>query len=71
MPIDERLVKRKTVKAEKKARVLKSQTVFKGRVFEVKREDLVEPSGIKTTREIIAHPGSVVVLPAFRTKESS
>jgi ADP-ribose pyrophosphatase len=52
-------------KAEKKAKILKSETVFKGKVFEVKREELREPSGIETTREIIVHPGSVVVLPVF------
>ena len=52
-------------KAEKKAKILKSETVFKGKVFEVKREELREPSGIETTREIIVHPGSVVALPVF------
>jgi len=48
-----------------KARVLSSETLFKGRVFTLKRDRVSEPSGIVTTREIIEHPGSVVVLPVL------
>ena len=54
--------KRKSGKS-RKARVLSSETLFKGRVFALKRDRVAEPSGIVTTREIIVHPGSVVVLP--------
>jgi ADP-ribose pyrophosphatase len=39
--------------------------MFKGRVFQVRRDQLVEPGGPKVTREIVTHPGSVVVLPVF------
>lgn len=49
----------------KKARVLSSETLFKGRVFVLKRDRVAEPSGIIAVREIIAHPGSVVVLPVL------
>ena len=49
----------------KGAKILSSQTIFQGRVFSLKREELVEPSGLTVTREIIAHPGSAVVLPVF------
>ena len=52
-------------KRSKKARVLKSETIFRGRVFELKRDRVAEPSGIVTMREIIVHPGSVVVLPVL------
>jgi ADP-ribose pyrophosphatase len=55
---------RKATKA-KKAKVLESETLFKGRVFTLKRDRVAEPSGIVTTREIIDHPGSVVVLPVL------
>jgi ADP-ribose pyrophosphatase len=48
-----------------KARVLSSETIFKGRVFELRRDRVAEPSGIVTMREIIVHPGSVVVLPVL------
>jgi ADP-ribose diphosphatase len=49
----------------RKARVVRSKTIFKGRVFMLKRDRVAEPSGIVTTREIIVHPGSVVVLPVL------
>jgi ADP-ribose pyrophosphatase len=48
-----------------KARVVSSKTLFRGRVFTLKRDRVAEPGGIRTTREIIAHPGSVVVLPVL------
>lgn len=53
--------------AKKKAwaRILSSKVLFKGRVFGVRRDTVVEPGGVKATREIVAHPGSVVVLPVF------
>jgi ADP-ribose pyrophosphatase len=47
------------------ARVISSETVFAGRVFSVQREEVVEPDGLCATREFIAHPGSVVVMPVF------
>jgi ADP-ribose pyrophosphatase len=47
------------------ARVLSSKSIFKGRNFELKREQVVEPSGIEATRNVIAHSGSVVILPVF------
>ena len=52
-------------KSSGQARVLESELLFQGRVFALKRERILEPGGIKTTREIIVHPGSVVVLPVF------
>ncbi len=52
-------------RGSKKARVLDSETIFQGRVFSLKRDRVAEPSGIITMREIVAHPGSVVVLPVL------
>jgi ADP-ribose pyrophosphatase len=49
----------------KVAKILNSELIFQGRVFALKREQVVEPCGLTVTREIIAHPGSAVVLPAF------
>ena len=46
-------------------KVVSSKTIFKGRVFELKRDHIIEPGGIEAMREVIAHPGSVVVLPVF------
>lgn len=44
------------------ARVLKSKTLFRGRVIQLKVEQVVEPGGIQTIREVVCHRGSVVVI---------
>jgi ADP-ribose pyrophosphatase len=49
----------------KRARVVSSKVLFRGRVFTLKRDRVAEPGGVMTTREIIVHPGSVVVLPVL------
>jgi ADP-ribose pyrophosphatase len=49
----------------KKARILKSEVIFEGRSFGVRRDELVEPTGVRTVREVVTHPGSVVVLPVL------
>jgi ADP-ribose pyrophosphatase len=49
----------------KKARVLSSTTIYEGPVFGIRRDEVIEPSGVRTTREVITHPGSVVVLPVL------
>lgn len=48
-----------------KARVLSSRVLFRGRVFGVRRDQVIEPSGIRAVRELVMHPGSIVVLPVF------
>jgi ADP-ribose pyrophosphatase len=45
-----------------KVRVLSSRVVFRGSVFQVTQDKVVEPSGIRAKRDIVRHPGSVVVL---------
>ena len=49
----------------KKAKVLSSRTIYKGAVFGIRRDEVIEPSGVRTIREVITHPGSVVVLPVL------
>jgi len=49
----------------RKIKVLSSKLMFQGRVFDVRRDRVIEPSGIKATRDWIVHPGSAVVLPVF------
>jgi ADP-ribose pyrophosphatase len=46
----------------KNVRVLSSRIVFRGPVFQVTHDEVVEPSGIRAKRDIVRHPGSVVVL---------
>lgn len=39
--------------------------MYQGRVFGVRRDQVREPNGILATRDVVTHPGSVVVLPVF------
>lgn len=46
-------------------KVLSTELIFKGRVFSVRRDRVIEPSGLEVTKDVVVHPGSVVVLPVF------
>ncbi len=48
-----------------KAKILESATLFEGPLFNVRRERVLEPGGYQATRDVVIHPGSVVVLPVF------
>jgi ADP-ribose diphosphatase len=50
-------------KKSTRAKILRSKIVYKGPVFGVRRDEVLEPGGIRTTREVVTHPGSVVILP--------
>jgi len=52
-------------KGTKTAQVLSSTIIYNGPVFGVRRDDVIEPSGVRASREVITHPGSVVVLPVL------
>jgi len=43
------------------AKILSSEMIYEGPVFGLRRDQVVEPSGLQVTREVITHPGSVVV----------
>lgn len=45
--------------------VVSSEVAYQGHVFGVRRDHVIEPNGVEATREIVTHPGSVVVLPVF------
>ena len=47
---------------KKSARVLSSRLVYRGPVFWVTSERVLEPSGMRVLREVVRHTGSVVVL---------
>ena len=49
----------------KQAKILSSTTIYEGPIFGVRRDEVIEPSGVRATREVITHPGSVVVLPVL------
>jgi ADP-ribose pyrophosphatase len=47
----------------KKAKLLESRVVYRGPVFSVTTDRVLEPSGIAARRDMVRHQGSVVVLP--------
>jgi len=51
--------------AKEMGKILKSEMVYEGPVFGVRRDEVLEPGGVRTVREVITHPGSVVVLPVL------
>jgi ADP-ribose pyrophosphatase len=44
---------------------LKTTLLYQGRVFGVRQDVVVEPGGIRATRDVVRHTGSVVLLPLF------
>jgi len=53
------------------AKVFKSKLAYKGNVFSVYTEDVLEPNGIRSERDVIRHSGSVVILAVDETLEPS
>lgn len=47
------------------AKIIRSKIVYRGKIFGIRRDEVIEPSGVRTSREMITHPGSVVVLPVL------
>ncbi len=45
-----------------KARVLSSRESYRGPVFWVTTDDVLEPTGVRVRRDVVRHSGSVVVL---------
>jgi ADP-ribose pyrophosphatase len=52
----------KPVKLTGRGKTISSETVFQGNVFWVTRDEVEEPGGVKATRDVIRHNGSVVIL---------
>jgi ADP-ribose pyrophosphatase len=46
----------------KKARIISSRESYRGPVFRVTTDEVLEPSGVHTTRDVVRHSGSIVVL---------
>src|ERR1700674_4488861 len=51
--------------AKGRAKIIKSTVLYTGKVFRLLRDTVIEPGGVRANRDIIVHPGSVVVLPIF------
>ncbi len=52
--------------AKERAQILTSEVLYQGKVFRLQRDTVIEPGGLEAERDIIVHPGSVVVLPIFK-----
>ena len=61
----EPMANKKGAVSQTTAQVLSSEMLYEGPVFGLRRDELIEPTGLRTKREVITHPGSVVVLPVL------
>src|SRR5438093_11198652 len=52
----------KSSRSTAKARVLSSREVYRGPVFWVTSDEVIEPAGVRVRRDIVRHSGSVVIL---------
>src|SRR6202140_1033759 len=52
----------KSSHSKTKARVLSSVEVYRGPAFWVTTDQVLEPTGVRGRRDIVRHPGSVVIL---------
>ena len=52
----------KSFASSSKSRLLSSRVAYRGPVFWVTTDHVLEPSGVKTRRDVVRHSGSVVVL---------
>lgn len=44
---------------------LSTDTVYKGSFLQVRRDEVVTPDGVRTTREYLHHPGAAMMIPLF------
>jgi len=56
------------VSSRRKARLISSRIVYRGPVFWVTTDDVLEPGGVRARRDVIHHTGSVVVLAVEETR---
>ena len=57
-----RQLREKAVGKPKAGKLLHSELVYKGKVFDVYKDTVREPNGKENTREVVRHRGSVVML---------
>jgi ADP-ribose pyrophosphatase len=54
----------------KKARLISSKLAYKGKVFSVFTDTVIEPTGVRKVRDVIRHNGSVVILAIDESPET-
>lgn len=47
------------------ARVVNRRWLYRGAVFDVRQDRVVEPGGVRAVRDVVVHSGSVVLLPVL------
>ncbi len=57
-----RQAKKREAQSENKVKVLSSRAVYRGKVFHVTQDEIIEPNGVHAVRDVIRHSGSVVIL---------
>jgi ADP-ribose pyrophosphatase len=50
---------------KQQARVLSTRVVYRGSIFDVRRDKVREPGGVLVTRDVVVHYGSVVLVPVL------
>jgi ADP-ribose pyrophosphatase len=55
-------------KSSKKATLISSKLSYKGKVFDVYTDKVIEPTGVENVRDVIRHNGSVVILAVDESK---
>lgn len=60
--------KKSAKKSATTAELLSTEVVYQGRLFRVTRDRIVEPKGTESTREVVRHNGSVVILAVDSSK---
>ncbi len=58
---------RLTISGSEKAQVLSSRVVYQSPLIRITRDSIVEPTGLRTEREVVRHNGSVVILAVDRS----
>jgi ADP-ribose pyrophosphatase len=58
----------KSTRRKPLARVLSSRVVYRGPVFWVTTDQVLEPGGVRARRDIVRHSGSVVILAVDETR---
>jgi ADP-ribose pyrophosphatase len=57
-----------TRKQPKQPKILSSKVTYRGPVFYVTSEQVLEPTGVKVRRDVVRHTGSAVILPVDDAK---
>lgn len=69
-PTSPSATKSKSPAKGKKARLISSKLAYKGKVFSVFTDTVIEPTGYRNTRDVIRHNGSVVILAVDESAET-